>query len=74
MALTKYGFGKAGIMAASKAALAHSAVGNVASGSLFSVLQSAGAKGIITLVGANGVTLVLVGGAAYGGYKIYKHY
>jgi len=49
--LTAYGFGQAGIVAGSKAALLQAGIGNV-SGSTFSVLKSAAAKGIITFVGA----------------------
>ena len=72
--LAAYGFGQAGIIAASKAAIAQAAVGNLASGSTISILQSAGAKGIIAIVGANGVILICAGGTLYGGYKIYKYY
>ena len=72
--LAAYGFGQAGIIAASKAAIAQAAVGNLASGSTISILQSAGAKGIIAIVGANGLILICAGGTLYGGYKIYKYY
>ncbi|RPA80066.1 hypothetical protein BJ508DRAFT_195281, partial [Ascobolus immersus RN42] len=38
------GFTTGGVKAGSLAALVHSAIGNVASGSLFALLQSVGAK------------------------------
>lgn len=45
------GFTSAGIGAASVAAVVQSSIGNVAAGSVFATLQSAGATGILGAVG-----------------------
>lgn len=55
-----YGFGSTGIAAGSFAAAAQAGTGNVIAGSIFSVLQSAGATGVFS-------TLAAAGGAAAGG-------
>ena len=64
--LPAVGFGAAGVVGGSAAAIAHSAIGNVAAGSVFASLQSAGAVGAVSWV-ATGVTTGLgttVGAAA----------
>ncbi|KAL1722551.1 hypothetical protein EV715DRAFT_287088 [Schizophyllum commune] len=45
------GFGSAGIVAGSLAALIHASIGNVAAGSVFAALQAAGATGTIPAAG-----------------------
>lgn len=61
LALAAVGFGSGGVVAGSLAAAAQSAIGNVAAGSTFAVLQSCGAAGIPaaaqTLIGAAGATV-----------------
>ena len=47
LALTTMGFGPAGIAAGSAAAAIHANIGSVAAGSLFAVLQGAGATGAL---------------------------
>lgn len=71
------GFGSGGVKAGSLAALWHSSIGKVGAGSLFSILQSAGAGGakagslfsILKSAGAAGTTSAgskFAGGAAVG--------
>ncbi|XP_077526211.1 uncharacterized protein LOC144138032 isoform X2 [Haemaphysalis longicornis] len=64
LALAAVGFGSGGVVGGSLAAMAQSAIGNVAAGSTFAVLQSCGAAGIPvaaqTIIGVTGAT---VGGA-----------
>ena len=62
--LPALGFTTAGIAAGSVAASAHSAIGIVQAGSVFAVLQSAGAVGGLSVTA--GVTTVAAGGAAGG--------
>lgn len=64
--LPAIGFGAAGVVGGSAAALAQSAIGNIAAGSVFASLQSAGAVGAVSWV-TTGVTTGLgttVGAAA----------
>jgi ribosomal protein L12E/L44/L45/RPP1/RPP2 len=63
LAVTAAGFGSAGIVGGSVAAAVQSSIGNVAAGSLFAALQSAGATGTIAAVGSAG-GMAAAGGAA----------
>jgi hypothetical protein len=57
-----FGFGSSGVAGASLAALWQSCLGNVAAGSLFAILQSAGAGGAVGSAVVGGT--VGMGGAA----------
>lgn len=74
-ALAGLGFTASGIAAGSAAAAYQSIVGNVAAGSIFSVLQSTGAAGIgavgKAVIGAASQVIVLV--AEVGAKKAAKH-
>ena len=63
MVLSMIGFGSGGVIANSLAAAWHSSIGNVATGSTFSMLQSIGATGITA---AAGPVIGILGGAAAG--------
>ena len=71
--ITVVGFTKGGIGAGTLAAAIQSGIGNVAAGSTFAALQSAGATGLVATVGTVGASVAVVGVAGYGGYKVYKH-
>ncbi|KAI5900242.1 uncharacterized protein SCHCODRAFT_01168136 [Schizophyllum commune H4-8] len=62
------GFGSAGIVAGSLAALIQASIGNVAAGSVFAALQAAGATGTIPAAGVH--IAGVVGTAATGGGKM----
>ncbi|KAL7551793.1 hypothetical protein ACHAWF_014995 [Thalassiosira exigua] len=51
LGLTAIGFGPSGIIGGSIAAGVQSSIGNVAAGTMFSALQSAGASGVISAAG-----------------------
>ena len=59
------GFSSSGIVGGSLAAAWQGAIGNVAAGSAFATLQSAGATGLIATVGVAGAGVAVVGGLAY---------
>jgi len=61
-ALPLLGFAKTGVVVSSIAAGVQSTIGNVAAGSMFAALQSAGATGVIGVTAK--ATVVIVGGAA----------
>lgn len=61
--LPAIGFGTGGVVAGSVAAAAHSAIGNVAAGSLFATLQSLGAVGGFSMAATGAATAA---GAAAG--------
>ncbi|OCF72638.1 hypothetical protein I204_07021 [Kwoniella mangroviensis CBS 8886] len=65
-ALNVVGFGSGGVQAGSVAAATHSAIGNVASGSLFSICQSAamgGAGGTTSNTAVQGTVCMAAGGS-----------
>ena len=68
--ITKAGFTSSGIAAGSKAVAIQSSIGSVTAGSTFAKLQSIAALGIVKMVGVGGVIVGVVGGLAYGGYKL----
>jgi hypothetical protein len=70
--ITFIGFTEGGIAVGTIAAYIQSIIGNVSKDSLFAILQSAGAKGIITKVIVGASVVVVVAVAVYGGYKYYK--
>lgn len=55
------GFGVGGVIAGSKAAAIQSIIGNVAAGSLFSMIQSSVMRGIVTAVIATGIVIAVIG-------------
>lgn len=63
--LTAIGFGANGVVPSSVAALTHSAIGNVAAGSPFALLQSAGATGTVTATSK--LVAIITCGIASGG-------
>lgn len=63
LVLAGVGFTSAGIAAGSVATVIHSAIGNVAAGSLFASLQSAGVLGLAATTNAG----IGIGGGAVGG-------
>lgn len=71
-ALSAAGFSSGGVVAGSLAAGTQAGIGNVAAGSLFAVLQSVGATGVIVAA----LPYVAIGGAiiggAVGGYSRFK--
>lgn len=64
LALSLFGFGAAGIVGGSMAAATQATIGNVAAGSTFALLQSAGATGMFVNGMAAGTAAVGVGAAA----------
>lgn len=70
--LKALGFKAAGIAAKSVAAGMQAGMGNVAAGSTFSILQSAGASGLLT-VGLVGGGVIVAGGLTYWGVKSYMN-
>mmetsp|Transcript_8965 Transcript_8965/g.16916 ORF Transcript_8965/g.16916 Transcript_8965/m.16916 type:complete len:212 (-) Transcript_8965:2700-3335(-) len=64
LALTVAGFGASGIVGGSIAACVQSSIGNVAAGSLFATLQSAGATGSIAVCTSAGAATAAAGGTA----------
>ena len=60
LVLTAVGFSTGGVVAGSMAAAAHSAIGNVAAGSLFATLQSIGAVGGLSWTAAGTATAASV--------------
>lgn len=67
----KMGFTTGGVAANSLAAAIHASIGNVAAGSTFATLQSAGALGA-GILGSAIVPVAIVSGTAGGVYTVYK--
>ncbi|CCA71662.1 hypothetical protein PIIN_05598 [Serendipita indica DSM 11827] len=70
--LTLAGFTGEGVAAASVAAGWQSMLGNVAAGSIFSVLQSFGATGLLAITAPVGVTVAGAGALGYGAWRFLK--